>query len=236
MVSTLPCSPRSIPYPFTTNPGLCCDLPACAAAGKQSQQFAVCGRGGQHCGAGRSRVSCASTAALPPTLFPLGPFPCCGVTPALVFRACGQDRCLGRYCSSGGDAACMGLGAPAPGLQHLLGWWRPLNRMWLWVAGLKAMGFSPAGRGEGAAWEPMWGTPVSAPHSGHCHPGPGEAGGRDRSLWGHHTSSLCKTVRLADAAHAGSRDAPVPAGPTAWGQHNPGPAPCPGPCPRPRHC
>lgn len=75
--------------------------------------------------------------------------------------------------------------------------------------------------------------------------GPGEAGERDRSLWGHDILSPCKTVRLADAARAGGRDAPVPAGPTAWGQridgpagptargqHNIRPAPRPGPTPR----
>ena len=175
-------------------------------------------------------MSCALTATLPPTSLPHH-----RVTPAPASGVHSQDRRLGRGCLSGaagGDAACMGLGAPAPGLGHPLGWWGPLNHTWLRVVGLKARGFRAARCGEGAAWEPMWGTSVSAPHGGCWHLGPEEAGGRDGSLWGHHTLSLCKMVRLADAAHAGGRDAPVLAGPTAWGQRTPGPAPCPGPRPR----
>lgn len=53
VLPTLPCSPRSIPHPFTTAPGPCCALPAHAVDQKQSQWFAACGRSGVT-GAGRA--------------------------------------------------------------------------------------------------------------------------------------------------------------------------------------
>lgn len=61
----------------------------------------------------RSRASCSPTSTLPPRLLPLGPLPHHGVTPALASRTCSWNRHLGR--DSGGDATCVGLGAPVWG-------------------------------------------------------------------------------------------------------------------------
>lgn len=108
MLLTLPCSPRSIPHPFTTALGLCCALPAHAVA-------LVCSLWQEW--SDSNRMSCSPTSTLPPRLLPLGPLPHRGVTPAPASRTCSWNRRLGR--DSGGDAACVGLGAPV--LGHLSG-------------------------------------------------------------------------------------------------------------------
>lgn len=202
----------------------------------QSQRFAACGRGGQRCGAGRSRVSHAPTATPAPTLLPLGPFPCRRVTPGPQLQhpghAAGRDAWAGAA-----RAGPLGVTQPARGWEHLSQGWAPTE---LVTATELHAAVGSGAQGEGLRCSQAWRRSCLGPHAGH--PGLSPPPTPGTGTWGFRRQeegtgpcrdtiilSLCKTVRLADAARAGGRDAPVPTGPTAWGQRTPGPAPCPGP-------
>lgn len=141
----------------------------------------------------------------------------------------------------GDDAACMGLGAPVPGLGHPLGCRQSLNCTRLWVVGLKARGFGAAVVEKELPGNPHrapQSQPTHPPHtppSGHWHLGLQEAGGRDGSLQGHHTLIPCPCARrsgwqtlpaLAAVTHR-CRLALLP-GASAPPAPHPAPAPAPG--------